>query len=140
MGTPAAISAQLRNLITQRTLAQAMSRCLLIAEGTIKREAPVKTGFLRRSITSRMEQGGRVGRVGTNAPHARPVNFGSKPHIIRPRRARALMWPGAAHPVRVVHHPGNRPNDFMGRGAAASRAPIERELAAWGGRAFGSVK
>lgn len=44
--------------------------------------------------------------VGTDRPYAAAHQFGSKPHTIRPRSKRALFWPGAAHPVGVVHHPG----------------------------------
>jgi len=39
--------------------------------------------------------------------------FGAGPHEIRPREAKALYWPGAEHPVAVVHHPGNPPHPFM---------------------------
>lgn len=28
------------------------------------------------------------------------------PHVIRPRNAKALFWPGARHPVKKVNHPG----------------------------------
>jgi len=39
--------------------------------------------------------------------------FGAKPHVIRPNKAKALSWPGAEHPVGAVHHPGNPPHPFM---------------------------
>lgn len=139
MGTPAAIAKQLANLVTDRTLADAMKRAVLVVEGAAKREAPVKTGNLRRTITSHVEQGGKRGVVGTNAPHARPVHEGSKAHIIRPRFAQALMWPGAGHPVRVVKHPGNKANRFFERAIASSRSAVERELAAWMVRNLGQV-
>lgn len=140
MSTPEQIAAQLRNVVTPRTLTEAMQRSVLIVEGNAKREAPVKTGNLRRTITSRVEQGGRRGVVGTNAPYARPVHDGSRPHIIQAKRARALFWKGAKHPVRVVHHPGNRPNPFMRRAADTSRGPVERELAGYFDARLGGVK
>jgi phage virion morphogenesis protein len=31
----------------------------------------------------------------------------TKAHTIRPKNKRALFWPGAAHPVRSVNHPGS---------------------------------
>ena len=31
----------------------------------------------------------------------------TSPHDIRPRIKKALYWPGARHPVKVVHHPGS---------------------------------
>lgn len=34
------------------------------------------------------------------------THAGKGKYTIRPRRKRALSWPGAAHPVRVVRHPG----------------------------------
>ena len=37
-----------------------------------------------------------------------------------PKDKKALYWPGAAHPVRKVNHPGSKANDFMGRIVAAS--------------------
>jgi HK97 gp10 family phage protein len=140
MGTAAQIAAQLRNIVTNRTLTEAMTRSVLIVEGNAKREAPVKTGNLRRTITSKVEQGGKRGRVGTNAPYARAVHDGSRPHIIRAKRAKAMMWPGAAHPVRSVKHPGNKPNPFITRAADTSRGPVERELQAWGYKVLGGVK
>jgi hypothetical protein len=75
----AQIAAQLRNL-TNRTLTEAMTRSVLIVEGNAKREAPVKTGNLRRTITSRVEQGGKRGVIGTNAPYARPVSTTAAVH------------------------------------------------------------
>lgn len=33
---------------------------------------------------------------------------GSPPHEIRPKNKKALYWKGAAHPVKVVHHPGTQ--------------------------------
>ena len=140
MGTPAQIASQLRGLITQRTLYQAMQRSVLIVEGASKREAPVKTGNLRRTITSRVEQGGKRGVVGTNAPYARPVHDGQKKRDIYPSVKKALYWKGAAHPVRVVHRPAIKANPFFERAIASSRAAVERELADWGGRLFGSVR
>lgn len=128
MGTPAAIAAQLRNVV-KTTKRQAMSRAVLTVEAAAKREAPVRTGNLRRTITSRVEQGGNRGVVGTNAVYARPVHEGSRPHTIRATRAKALFWKGASHPVRVVKHPGNKPNRFMVRAAESSRSSVERELA-----------
>lgn len=140
MSTAAQIAAQLNKIINTRTLTEAMTRSVLIVEGNTKREAPVKSGNLRRTITSRVEDGGRRGVVGTNAPYARPVHDGSRPHIIQAKRAKALYWKGAKHPVRVVHHPGNKPNPFMRRAADTSRGPVERELSAWGAKVLGGVK
>lgn len=116
-----------------------MTRCVLVVEGVARREAPVKRGTLRRSITSRVEAGGDRGIVGTNLSYARPVHEGSKPHVIRAKPGSALFWRGARHPVKVVNHPGSKGNPFLVRAADMSRADVERELAAWGGRILSKV-
>jgi phage gpG-like protein len=56
----------------------------------------VRTGRLRRSITARTSNDGVhfTGIVGTNVEYARIQEFGgtTKPHEIRPRNARALLF------------------------------------------------
>lgn len=38
---------------------------------------------------------------------------GTPPHIIRPRTKQALWYPGAPHPMALVHHPGTRATNNM---------------------------
>lgn len=40
---------------------------------------------------------------------------GTAPRTIRPRRKQALFWPGAAHPVASVEHPGLPARPFVPR-------------------------
>lgn len=117
----------------------AMSRVVIAGEGIMKHEAPVKRGALRRSITSRVERGGDRGVIGTNINYARAVNDGSRPHIIKPKRAKALFWRGALHPVRVVHHPGSKGVQFVERTRDRLRPVAERELGAEYGKALGRI-
>lgn len=42
------------------------------------RKAPVDTGFLKRSITLSMEDGGLTARVGSNAKYASFVEYGTR--------------------------------------------------------------
>lgn len=134
------VARQINGLVDQAAKHAAMSRVVLSGEGMMKREVPVKKGTLRRSITSRVEQGGNRGIVGTNLSYARPVNDGSRPHIITAKKAKALSWKGALHPVRSVNHPGTRPNDFVGRTRDRLRPVAERDLAAVFGSRLGKVK
>ncbi|HEU5013955.1 MAG TPA: HK97 gp10 family phage protein [Roseiflexaceae bacterium] len=120
-------------------LTQAMQRIVLTGEGYAKAEAPVKRGTLRRSITSRVEAGGRRGVIGTNLRYARPVHDGSRAHTIRPVRARALFWKGAKHPVRVVHHPGTHANPFFARAMRRLQPDADKELQAAGYHLYGRV-
>jgi phage virion morphogenesis protein len=66
------------------------------------------SGILRDSI--RYQPIGNNGvRVGTNVVYAAIHQLGgkTKPHVIKPRRGRALFWPGAKHPMKSVRHPGS---------------------------------
>lgn len=82
----------------------------------LKAHTPVVTGRMRAS-----ERYARTGfadgvRLEFRAytKYAQWVIGGAKPHIIRPSAARALHWTNASgsHFAKVVHHPGNKPNDF----------------------------
>ena len=82
------------------------------------------TGRLRASITRIV--GEDVLRVGTNVVYAAIHQFGGKtpPRTIRPRDRKALAWPGAAHPVRAVRHPGSKipARPFLGISPGDERA------------------
>ncbi len=41
--------------------------------------------------------------------------------MIRPKKKKALFWPGAAHPVSVVRQKGIRPRDFVRRAIRGAR-------------------
>jgi phage gpG-like protein len=53
---------------------QLMRRVTLTVQAAAQRVTPVKTGNLRRSLTSRVEAAGERGIVGTNVVYARPVH------------------------------------------------------------------
>lgn len=85
----------------------------------LKAETPVRTGDLRRSERYSRTFHGDTLRLEFTAhtPYAPYVVGGTRPHIIRPRAARALHWSdgSGSHFAKVVHHPGNKPNDFPER-------------------------
>lgn len=79
------------------------------ASGRVKKEGGQTlsdTGRLRRSLT--VAAGKDRVAVGTNVVYAAIHQFGgrTRPRVIKPRKAKALFWPGAAHPVKSVKHPG----------------------------------
>lgn len=129
--TPEQLAGKLNGLVA-KSKADCMRRAVLTVEAQAKRESPVKTGHLRRSITSRVEQGGNRGIVGTNLRYARAVHEGTKRRVIRPTAKKALWWKGAKHPVKLVRHPGSKANPFFVRAIQKVRPAVERELAAWG--------
>jgi hypothetical protein len=59
----------------------------------------IKTDFLAGD-------GSFTGKLESNSPVAGIIEFGSRPHIIRPKDNKTLFWPGAKFPVKEVKHPG----------------------------------
>jgi len=45
--------------------------------------------------------------------YARWVEEGTQPHVILPKTKKALFWPGADHPVRMVNHPGTKARPYL---------------------------
>ncbi len=78
------------------------------AEGTWPGKILQRTGRLAASITQRHDA--LSAEVGTNVEYAAVHQFGgrTRPRTIRPKRKKALYWPGAPHPVAKVEHPGSR--------------------------------
>lgn len=60
---------------------------------------------LQRSIRS-VSLGGGKAAVTSDRPYAAFHQHGTNPYTIKARNRRALFWPGAAHPVKEVRHPG----------------------------------
>ena len=93
----------------------------LIAAVTISKElVPRRTTILQGSIQMRpaAEQGGiLVGEFGSyNNNYAIHVEFGTAPHEIVPKNAKALHWVdagGADVFAKRVHHPGSRAHPFL---------------------------
>ena len=106
------------------------SSWMVLAKNTTTATVPFRTGFLLQSF------GGTVdGLTATWGPdvryktsYSRFVEFGTKPHIIEPKDAKALYWPGAQHPVKIVHHPGTKANDYMGRLVRVSEEEINEQF------------
>lgn len=74
---------------------------------------PVDTGELRNSLAV-VVMGDRV-RIGPTADHGVYVEFGTRPHEIRPRSAGALRFTinGRVVYAKVVHHPGTKAQPFV---------------------------
>jgi len=97
---------------------------------TARQLVPVKFGRLRGSITEKILK--MQGIVAVNVDYAGAVEFGSKPHIIRPKRKKALafkpaggfrFWNESGRVVRKeVKHPGAKAQPFL-RPAVKEEAP-----------------
>lgn len=82
----------------------------LLVVGAAQRNAPVRTGTLRRSITYRIE--GNAAYVGTAVEYARYVHDGTRYMVGRP---------------------------FLTQGIEESRDGIESKLSEWGGKVLDKV-
>lgn len=86
---------------------------------TARALAPVRTGRLKASIhpdpVRRSGPWSIDSGVSADAPYAAPVHEGARPHVIRPRYARALRFEVGGRVVfaQRVHHPGQRAQPFL---------------------------
>lgn len=110
-------------------ISRAISASIQTVERNVKREAPVNKqtggGNLRQSIRSQM-LGVASGMVEVGAEYGAAVETGTRPHIIRPVRKKALANRRTGEFFgKIVHHPGTKANPFFTRGIDASRGSID---------------
>ena len=98
---------------------------------------PRKTGFLQRNIKPGAITNDHA-IVKADTPYAAPVEFGSKPHIIKPKNAKVLAWGGSRrlsgrlrsgskpdHFATIVHHPGSRAHPYLIPGAKKATGKLK---------------
>ena len=107
--------------LAERIIREAARR----AEELVRERAPRKAGKLARSIGSTVE--GNRALVGVKVDYARFLEWGTRPHEIKPRHARALRFVirGRVVFARRVWHPGIRPRLFVLSAAEALRAELD---------------
>lgn len=81
-------------------------------EAKAKSNVPVDTGHLRRGITTKIGDMEVIVHT-SNIKYARGVEFGTRPHLIKPKNKKALYWKGAKHPVKSVNHPGSKAKPYL---------------------------
>ena len=103
----------------KRAMEGLIRRTADLAETEMRRRAPVRTGELRRSIKKRIDVPNLSAEIGPGVKYAIFVEMGTRPHVIRPVRARALRFEVGGEVVfaAYVHHPGTKPQPFV-RGTA----------------------
>ncbi|WP_327594709.1 hypothetical protein [Streptomyces chartreusis] len=107
-----------RSSRARRRFQQRLDRVAAIAA----QEAPGSMGdYIETDI--RYGARGLEGAVICTHPKARLVLDGTRPHLIRPRRARALRFEVGGDVVfaKLVRHPGTRPNNFLARALRLGR-------------------
>ena len=81
-------------------------------ETKAKGNVPVDTGHLRRGITTKIGDMEVIVHT-SNIKYARGVEFGTRPHLIKPKNKKALYRKGAKHPVKRVNHPGSKAKPYL---------------------------
>ena len=80
---------------------------------------------MSRAITTDTTTSGRgvSGVMTLRHPAAGYVIHGTRPHVIVPRRGRALRFQAGGRTVFAarVNHPGNRPNNFLAEAVSQTR-------------------
>ena len=89
----------------------------------LMRNSPVDHGLLKSWFLDSLSSDEAV--IKSPAEYAEWVNDGTRPYTITPKgqgtyiagrqitSGSALWWPGADHPVKVVHHPGIKARHFV---------------------------
>jgi len=81
---------------------------------SMKEKAPKRTGKLRKSI--RKVRRSFEAYVFPTVPYALYVEYGTRPHLIRPVRASVLRFETRSGEIvytRLVRHPGTKPQPFI---------------------------
>jgi phage gpG-like protein len=110
--------------IVQSEMLGAMKRSTFRLEGQAKKETPVKTGTLRRSITSNPVTP-TLGVVGTNVPYAKWVHNGRGPITAGPGKMLRFEIGGTVF-FRKSVGPA-KANPFMRRAMQSQRGAIRAE-------------
>jgi HK97 gp10 family phage protein len=95
---------------TQRVLVEVANFILTEMEVRV----PVDTGELRQSL--RVQVVGDTVRIGPTAEHGVYVEFGTRPHVIRPKNpdgVLAFTVNGRKVFAKVVNHPGTKAQPFV---------------------------
>jgi hypothetical protein len=95
----------------------------ILAKFTTAATVPVRTGYLVNNWG--FDIGQLQARWYPRASYAPFVEFGTAPHIIRPVNKRVLANANTGQIFgTLVHHPGTKANDFLGRIVAAAQPDI----------------
>lgn len=106
-------TAQESQITTQQVLIESANHILAEMESRV----PVLTGKLRGSLGIRVNSHSvTIGPNETIAPYAGYVEFGTQPHIIRPKTPGGVLAFKIGNRqvfAKVVHHPGTKPQPYV---------------------------
>jgi HK97 gp10 family phage protein len=94
----------------------------------VRREAPHRTGALQGHVLTEIDYPQAI--VSVDEKYGEFVEYGTRPHLIRPKNKKALFWKGALSPYAVVKHPGTKANPFFKRGFERSENYVKNQFTA----------
>lgn len=99
----------------QNRVSQAVRKSAFDIQARAQAMAPVDTGNLKGSISTEIAGDGLSAEVTANADYAAHVEYGTAPHVIRPRNASMLAFKvgGVTVFAKEVNHPGTAAQPFM---------------------------
>ena len=111
---------------------QAMALTVTDIRRTAQERVPVKTNHLRQSITTAVSDSPLTGMVMVGAPYGRFIEYGTRPHVILPRRSNVLAFTvgGSLVFAKKVNHPGTKAQPFMWPAFKENRAGLLRHFQA----------
>jgi len=126
----AALMKQLEPAEWRRRASASVLESTLYLEREIARRMRKRTGAAAASVLGRRISA-LVGHVVSSLGYVSILEGGSRPHVIRPRRAKVLAFAGANGRVfaRSVNHPGTKGYHAFRDGAASSVRAIESIIA-----------
>lgn len=92
-----------------------------------------RTSHARQSIHSGVNGRGRDLTIylAHGVKYGAVLEEGSRPHVIRPKNKKALYWSGAAHPVRMVNHPGTRAHPVLENTLKSNKNRLMKNVSDW---------
>ena len=98
------------SLVLKNATASTLQEAGFKVEDEAKKAAPVDSGYYRNNIGFDGKN-----KVIANASYSADIEYGTKPHVIEPKTAKALHFTTDGQEVftKRVNHPGTKPNPVM---------------------------
>lgn len=118
----------LRNMITAAKVATRAVQGTARAKHKFRSQSGLTELAIETDVRTNGQEG-VVGEVSLNdavSPYGRFLHDGAKPHVIAPRKKKALRWPagGGFRFAMKVMHPGTKPDPFIYSAGEANQANI----------------
>lgn len=97
--------------LPKQTITRGLQLTAMNMISELMQRSPVDHGLLKQwAVTSQSDT-----EIVIQSPAEYVVyqNYGTRAHDIFPKNKKALYWPGAEHPVKMVHHPGIEGKHFV---------------------------